>query len=330
MFLSIVIPIYNGADTIKRCLDSIWNQGLPENDFEVICVDDCSKDDTIFLLSEIAKEHPQLKVVKNRESLRAGGARNHGVREAQGRYIQFIDADDYFHPGSLKTAYLYQKEMASGGVDILVCDFARHTLQKVNDELVHRFPSTDIMTGRKFFVVNSLPYAPWKYMFRRELMIDNKIFFAEKVSCEDVDWSHKIAFYAKTMQYKPILLTHYILSESIQTGSEYKKATTVFHRLMAGKRLTDLVHLCNTDEEKSRIIAVAQQTLLNGVIFLCAVFSNPVKKADIVRDCIDNQLNWRKELRIIRRFPLMYGLASTAIAPLFRTAIYIRRKFFGR
>lgn len=167
-------------------------------------------------------------------------------------------------------------------------------------------------------------------MFRRELMIDNKIFFAEKVSCEDVDWSHKIAFYAKTMQYKPILLTHYILSESSQTGSEYKKAITVFHRLMAGKRLTDLVHLCNTDEEKSRIIAVAQQTLLNGVIFLCAVFSNPVKKADIVKDCIDNQLNWRKELRIIRRFPLMYGLASTAIAPLFRTAIYIRRKFFGR
>ena len=93
-----------------------------------------------------------------------------------------------------------------------MCDFARHTLQKVNDELVHRFPSTDIMTGRKFFVVNSLPYAPWKYMFRRELMIDNKIFFAEKVSCEDVDWSHKIAFYAKTMQYKPILLTHYRLS----------------------------------------------------------------------------------------------------------------------
>lgn len=330
MFLSIVIPVYNGADTIRRCLDSIWGQGLPDNDFEVICVDDCSKDNTIFLLSEIAKEHPQLKVVKNSESLRAGGARNHGVREAKGRYIQFIDADDYFHTGSLKAAYLYQKDMSSGGLDVLVCDFARHTLQNVNNKLVHNFPSTDIMTGRKFLVVNSLPYAPWKYMFRRDLMVDNNIFFAEKVSCEDVDWSHKIAFFAKTMQYKPILLTHYILSEASQTGSEYKKATTVFHRLMAGKRVADLIHLCNTDEEKSRILTVAQQTLLNGVIFLCAVLSNPVKKADILKDCIDNQLNWRKELQIIRRFPMIYGLASTAIAPLFRTAIYIRRNFFGR
>ena len=99
---------------------------------------------------------------------------------------------------------------------------------------------------------------------------------------------------------------------------------------MAGKRVADLIHLCNTDEEKSRILVVAQQTLLNGAIFLCAVFSNPIKKADILKECIDYQLNWRKELRIIRRHAMMYSLISTAIAPLFRTAIYIRRKFFGR
>ena len=330
MFLSIVIPVYNGADTIRRCLDSIWSQELPENDFEVICVDDCSKDNTIFLLSEIAKEHPQLKVVKNSESLRAGGARNRGVREAKGRYIQFIDADDYFHAGSLKAAYLYQKDMSSGGLDILVCDFVRHTSQNVNNKLVHKFSSTDIMTGRKFLVVNSLPYAPWKYMFRRDLMVDNNILFAEKVSCEDVDWSHKIAFFAKTMQYKPILLTHYILSEASQTGSEYKKATTVFHRLMAGKRVADLIHLCNTDEEKSRILAVAQQTLLNGVIFLCAVFSNPVKKAAIIKSCLDRRIDYGKKLQIVRKYPLIYGCFSTVIAPFFRVAITIRRCRFRK
>lgn len=330
MFLSIIIPVYNGAETITRCLDSIWSQMLPEDDFEVICVDDCSKDNTISKLSEIAKEHPQLKVVKNNESLRAGGARNQGVREAKGRYIQFIDADDYFHPGSLKTAYLYQKDMSSGGLDVLVCDFARHVLQNVNNELVHNFPSTDIMTGRKFLVVNSLPHAPWKYMFRRDLMVDNNIFFAEKVSCEDVDWSHKIAFFAKTMQYKPILLTHYILSEASQTGSEYKKATTVFHRLMAGKRVADLIHLCNTDEEKSRILTVAQQTLLNGVIFLCAVFANPVKKAAVIKACIDHRFDFGNKLLIVRKFPLIYGCLSTMIAPAFRIAITIKRYRFRK
>lgn len=100
-----------------------------------------------------------------------------------------------------------------------------------------------------------------------------------KVSCEDVIWSHKIAFYAESMQYQPILLTHYILMDTSQTSVEYKNSATVFHRLQAGYRLTDLLSLCKTAEERRQIKAVAQSTLKNGVVFLNALIDSPSLKA---------------------------------------------------
>ena len=121
MLLSIIIPVYNGAKHITNCLNSIWAQELCALDYEVICVDDCSTDNTVEVLNDISKDN-NLRVIKNGTNRRAGGSRNHGVQEAKGEYVVFIDSDDYFHPGSLKKATLYLRNTP---LDILVCDFAR-------------------------------------------------------------------------------------------------------------------------------------------------------------------------------------------------------------
>ncbi|MGM9795268.1 MAG: glycosyltransferase family 2 protein [Candidatus Aphodosoma sp.] len=327
VFLSIVIPVYNAADTISVCLDSIWSQSLNEDEYEVICVNDCSTDNSVAVITDIQQSHPNLRLLHNAENLRAGGARNHGVREAKGEYILFIDADDYFHKDSLKTVVKYQR---TNHLDILVCDFARHTALDVNDNLVHNFKSQKVMSGREFLVVNSLPYAPWKYVFKRDLMMDNYIFFVEKLSCEDVDWSHKIAFFANSMQYQPILLTHYILMDSSQTSVEYKNANTVFHRLQAGKRVSELVTLCITEAEKRQILAVAKSTLKNGIIFINGLFISPRRKADIIKECVSSDVDWGRAMNFIRDNAFVYSCFSTIIALFFRTAVYCKRKFIGR
>ena len=327
IFLSIIIPIHNGADSISHCLDSIWNQGLNDNEYEVICVNDCSTDKTVEVVSSIQLVHPNLRLLSNAENLRAGGSRNYGVREAKGEYILFIDADDYFHPDSLQTVVEYQK---NNRLDILVCDFARHPLNKPNNILVHNFKSKKVMTGREFLVTNSLPFAPWKYVFKRDLMIANNVFFEERVSCEDVDWSHKIALYAQTMQYQPILLTHYVLTDTSQTSIEYKNPNTVFHRLQAGRRVCELLSLCNTTAEKRQIISVAESTLMNGIIFLNALIISPRKKTDVIKECVSPDICWGRELSTIRNYACFYATVSTIIAPLFRLAIQFKRKFIGR
>ena len=65
MLLSIIIPVYNGAKHITNCLNSIWAQELGIDDYEVICVDDCSTDNTVSVLYSISKEHNNLRIIKN-------------------------------------------------------------------------------------------------------------------------------------------------------------------------------------------------------------------------------------------------------------------------
>lgn len=144
MFLSVVIPVYNAEKCINRCLESIWKQGLSINDFEVICVDDCSTDHSIDIIKVQQERHDNLIIVYNSENLHAGGARNKGVREARGEYVAFIDAGDYYHNGSLKRAVNF---LQATSIEILMCDSSREIAGYPNDEFVHNYLITREIGG---------------------------------------------------------------------------------------------------------------------------------------------------------------------------------------
>ena len=91
-FLSIIIPVYNGlSHDLSICLESIWQQPLSPSLYEVICVDDCSTDDTHEWLDEEATKHSNLRINKHTVNKRQGGGRNTGVKVAKGKYLLFID-----------------------------------------------------------------------------------------------------------------------------------------------------------------------------------------------------------------------------------------------
>ena len=102
---SIIIPVYNGQDVIGQALDSIYSQGLAEETFEVICVDDCSPTiyTYIFLNNYTFNGvHPQnLKIVRHEVNKRQGGARNTALSYAEGEWILYLDQDDCFVNNSL-------------------------------------------------------------------------------------------------------------------------------------------------------------------------------------------------------------------------------------
>lgn len=101
VFFSIIIPVYNGEQYIKNCLDSIYRQGLGDDDFEVICVNDCSTDNTAQVISEYGKFHQNIRLINHETNRRQGSARNTGVKVAKGDYILYIDADDTFESNAL-------------------------------------------------------------------------------------------------------------------------------------------------------------------------------------------------------------------------------------
>ena len=100
--LSFIVPFYNVEPYIEECIRSLYNQDIPWAEYEVICVDDCSPDGSRAIVERLQKAYPTLRLLKTPENLRQGGARNMGLDVAQGKYIWFVDSDDYIMPNCLK------------------------------------------------------------------------------------------------------------------------------------------------------------------------------------------------------------------------------------
>ena len=94
---SIIIPCYNCEKYISCCLDSIINQNY--DNFEVICLDDCSTDNTCSIIKEYAKQDKHIQLIKNRINRGPGLLRNIGLKKAKGNYILFCDNDDWYEKG---------------------------------------------------------------------------------------------------------------------------------------------------------------------------------------------------------------------------------------
>ena len=144
---SFILPCYNIGRYIGGGLDSIYAQDMPETDFEVICVNDCSTDNTREVILSYAAKHPNLTLIDHSENLTAGGARNTGIQASKGEYIWFVDPDDAIKPDSLQELYAKAQET---GVDILFFNYddADENLKVLREDKT--YPDSDVCRGQEF------------------------------------------------------------------------------------------------------------------------------------------------------------------------------------
>jgi len=101
MDLSIIVPVYNVEQYIRTCIESIYKQGLDEDRFEVLIVNDGTKDRSMEVIQDIIAQHKNIVVI-NQENQGLSMARNNGMAKAKGQYILLTDSDDMLIDGSLK------------------------------------------------------------------------------------------------------------------------------------------------------------------------------------------------------------------------------------
>ena len=106
---SVIIPVYNSEKYLKECLDSLVNQTF--KDFEIICINDGSTDNSKKLLEEYANKDDRINVY-SQENQGVGAARNYGMTLAKGKYINFLDSDDILSANALKSAYEFLEKHA--------------------------------------------------------------------------------------------------------------------------------------------------------------------------------------------------------------------------
>ena len=101
--ISVIIPVYNVEDYLHVCIDSILKQTF--QDFEIICIDDASTDSSLEILEFFAQKDSRIKIFKNEKNIGLGPSRNRGMDLACGKYILFLDGDDWYSEDALEIAY---------------------------------------------------------------------------------------------------------------------------------------------------------------------------------------------------------------------------------
>lgn len=141
--ITFIVPCYNVERYVEDCLDSIYSQSMSDNDFEIICINDCSTDNTGSILDDYSKRKTNIRVINHSTNKTIGGARNSGIDIAEGEYIWFVDPDDRVFRNCASVLY----ETASReDADILFFNFEK------TDELLNH-----IETHSVFHDVAALP-----------------------------------------------------------------------------------------------------------------------------------------------------------------------------
>lgn len=182
-FLSIIIPVFNAEKYIRGCLKSLFAQGLADNDFEVILVNDGTPDNSFGVVDDLIKMHDNIKVI-NQVNQGVSVARNAGLAKAVGEYVYFVDPDDILIDNSLS---VLMNHLVGSQIDILMADYLRFNDGDMFEEVIHAVQDYHGVekTGVEAFCEDLSPYECyiWRMIIRREFLsfynIDFKPFWYE-------------------------------------------------------------------------------------------------------------------------------------------------------
>lgn len=238
IFLSIIIPHYNlPSELLMRCVKSIIDQKMSDGSYEVIVVDDGSEEPPRWLSDTFDSKHVHLLEI---EHLGPGGARNAGLKAAQGRYIQFIDADDCLQPDSLLPCLqiLDNEEPQILRFHYKICHSERAALDNVSKKAIK---TSNTISGAMYMSQANLSGSPCTYIFERTLALKNNVWFETNVYHEDEEFNTKLHYFASTLIDTDAVIYNYcIRKESITSNSnpkfEEKRIEDLFSLL---ERLTE-------------------------------------------------------------------------------------------
>lgn len=179
--LSVIIPMYNCAPVIVRCLDSIDYQ-----DCEIIVVNDGSKDNGAEIVEKYAATHPNVRLI-NKSNGGVSSARNLGIQEAVGKYISFIDADDYIVSGGLERIVTLAEEHNADVVKFKnknVIDTSEQDKSSVSETPIN----IEITTGDGVLKRHDISdYIVWDGIYRRTIIVENNVLFKTDLCLREDD-----------------------------------------------------------------------------------------------------------------------------------------------
>lgn len=218
--LSIIVPVYNVEKYIEQCIRSLYDQDIPQEEYEVICVDDCTPDGSCAIIERLQQEFPTLRLLHNERNKKLGGARNTGIRAAEGEYIMFVDSDDMLVPNCL--ARLVAE------MDMQNDQYIHYDYRRFNDGGLLAAPHYDCslaqMRGVDLFFCKKIPWqhqiSACRKIYRLDFVQSQNLYFEEDIMYEDNDFSMRVAAAADRARH--IDFCPYLYRDNLESTTKAK------------------------------------------------------------------------------------------------------------
>lgn len=199
MKLSYIVPAYNVEQYLQRCIDSIYNQGLEADDFEVIIVDDGSADNTYALATKLSEDskYKNLRVL-TQENQGSSVACNNGIRHALGEYIWRVDSDDWVKEGMMSQI---MDKISEAKPDMYFIELLRHypNEEDMHRECVQQIEKNVLMSGEQAILSDYYPCSSCSAIIKREFIAENKLEFYPKIYHQDVEFMYRAVAKAESV-----------------------------------------------------------------------------------------------------------------------------------
>jgi glycosyltransferase involved in cell wall biosynthesis len=220
MKLSIIIPVYNVEKFLPTCLESLLAQDIDINDYEILIINDGSKDNSLTVANVYRDKYSHIKVY-TKENNGVGSARNKGIEIAKGKYIYFIDPDDYLISNTLNELI---NSIELNNLDILTFSSIQVLKSQLNeDRKIRNAKISKIQDGKDYITSYKYKNEVWWYFIKRDFLLNSHIKFIEDRWMEDAIFTAKLFLEANAMANLPLdAHRHFLVKGSAMRNKEPK------------------------------------------------------------------------------------------------------------
>jgi glycosyltransferase involved in cell wall biosynthesis len=233
--LSIIVPAYNMENYLERCLDSVLNHKWDE-DLEVIVVNDGSKDRTLQIALAYKEKFPEIMIVIDKENGNHGSAMNAGLREAKGKYVKELDADDWF---DTKEFERFIEQLKTVDSDLVISDFTINYISGKKEKRIYS-ANKDNNTVYDFSIMSSpklLRLEMHAVSYKTELLRKINYQQSEGIYYTDTEWVYFPMFFVEKIVFIDANVYQYLLGRDGQTVDPNFRKQNIFHTLIGIEKM---------------------------------------------------------------------------------------------
>ena len=278
MLISYIVPVYNVEPYLERCLISIEHQGLQQDEYEIILIDDGSTDSSLQVCERFSKMRPNV-IVRSQQNSGVSSARNVGIAVASGKWICFVDSDDYLNIDAISSVLQLSEETDA--------DMVRYWSRIVGEKFVDNqvIPGSVNFKGTGFEFIKKFGMDSFcsNYLYNRQWLLDTGILF------DDVKIAEDYLFVSQLLLHNPNIISttvtgyNYVKHSSSITGNRTPEHTALLARSynrVIGKLMDYENELQIDDNEvKHQVLKSAQDKIRS---FLSRVLSSNIDSREFM------------------------------------------------